>query len=607
MRYLSHEKISTFRGNVLPLQLLGGEEYDTAPILWQTDRKDVVQITRFSKDYHYGGEFTNGVLLTFLSAGEATVSAKCGKKTYACQISVREMKHTEPSADLCYFVGDMHDHTWTKHKLAEFCEREPQLFPIHNYMKKMIDDGRMDFGAVSDHSSVLNARDYFRGYADADAAGDRVIFFPGAESQVTQREIDRYGVEHMHGGEVLTFNAHVSYTTRSWNDMFRSLKDSPFVFCGFPHPQIIGHSVKGVWDFRHRENNTPRFLNLFRFIEMGDGTNRSSNLINEYAYSTALDEGYHLSPTCSSDSHGPHWGYDRFPGKTVIMAPEKSREAFVDAILSNRMYASSTGNVKLFYTVNGRIAPATLQDEGEYRFHVEVGYFRMGEEDTHVKKCKIISDRGISLVELENMGEVFDVTLTAPDAHYFYLCLTDEKGRKTWSCPVWTGKPFEKKKQKKLSPISKEKMKVYDRISKKEIPLIVNDDPLTPWESDQTTADLIFDPGEEITVSALSHYPFWIDRKLMTEKGGEDLVIQKFPSKYRISVSLDGESYRPVAQGLFRVFGGEETIRFESVKARYLRLEILSTVGKEWEREESAAATLTLAEITLWNGSKKGL
>ena len=602
MRYLSHESISTYRGNVLPLMLLGGEtEFNLDKITWSTDNKKVVQITSYAKDYNYGGEFTNGVLLTFLEVGEATVTAKYGKKAYSCKIKVREMRHAEPSKDLQYFVGDLHDHTWNKHKLAEFSQRDPELYQKNHYMKIMKNDGRMDFGAVSDHSGVLNARDFFRGYSHAEEYEDSVVFFPGSEGQVTIREKDRYGVEHMHGGEVLTFNADLAFTTNSWDKFFAKLKHSPFAFCGYPHPQIIGYSVKGVWDFRHRENNSPRFKNLFRFVEMGDGSNRSSNLINEYVYSVALDEGFHVSPTCSSDGHGPgHWGYDKFPGKTVIMAQEKSKEAFHDAILHNRMYASSTGNVKLYYSVNGKTAPATLENEGEYRFHVETSYFRMGEPDTHVKKCKVISDRGVSVVELENMGDVFDFTVTAPDSHYFYLCLMDEKGRKTWSCPVWTGKSFEKKKEKALTPIPKETLTVYDRISKSEIPALINDDPLQPWVSEQQSADLIFDLGKETELCAVSHYPFWINRLADTEKGREDVVIKKYPSKYRISVSCDGESFKPVAAGYFRVFGWEETVRFAKQKARYLRLEILSSVGKEWGREDTADGTLTVAELTLW-------
>lgn len=600
MCYLSRESIFTFRGNVLPLRLLGCKAYGKETIIWKTDNTSVIQITEFSSKYPFGGEFTDGVLLTFLSAGQATVTAEYNGKVYSCQVTVREMRHAESDEELQYFVGDMHDHTCNYHDLASFSARDVSLYPYEHYMKQMAADGKMDFAVVSDHADVLNACDYFRGYVDAERMEERMVFFPGSEGQVTQVETDRYGVPHMHGGEVLIFNADTAVMTDSWDGLFAALKNSPFAFCGYPHPQIIGFSVKGIWDFRHRDNNDARFRKLFRFTEMGDGTSLHSHILNEYIYSVALDEGFHLAPTCSSDYHTV-WGYDTFPGKTVIMAKEKSKEAFLDAILSNRMYATSTGNVKLRYSVNAKTAPATLNDEGVYTFCVELDYFRQGEPDTHIQNCKVITDGGVTIAEVAVVDNRFELTVTAPNSHYFYLCLSDRKGMKTWSCPVWTGKPFEKKQTKKLFPIPKTKMKVYDRVSGEEASELINDDPGKPWRSGCETAELIFDLGEKRNVSALSHYPLFIDRKTMVERGREYLVLGQYPSRYRILVSDDGENFREVKQGHFRIFGGEETVCFEPQKARFLCLELLSTTGKEWGREKTAHATLTVAEITLWN------
>ena len=265
------------------------------------------------------------------------------------------------------------------------------------------------------------------------------------------------------------------------------------------------------------------------------------------------------------------------------------------------MYATSTGNVKVHYTVNGKTAPVTLSNEGTYRFQVELSYFRMGEPDTHIQKCRLITDQGTALVELENMGDSFAFTVTAPDSHYFYLCLMDEKGRKTWSCPVWTGKPFVKKKEKKLTAIAKTGMTAYDRISGKYVPEIINDAPLTPWESEFGEADLIFDLGQACAVSALSHYPYWIDREVMQRLGGEHRAVDKFPAEYRIFASDDGENFAQIASGHFRIFGGEETVRFPTVKTRFIRLQILSSTGIAWGEEETAGSPLTIGEITLWN------
>ena len=600
-RYLSHREINTFQGNVLPLRLLGGEAYGTEKISWKTDDKSVVQITEFSKNYPTGGEFTDGVLLTFLKPGAATVTAKCGKKSYSCSIQVRQMRHADPEAEMQYYVGDMHDHTWNNHKLAEFSLRTPDLYPINHFMRKMKEDGKMDFAVVSDHADIMDAREFFRGYADADVAGDVVIFFPGAEGQVTTRETDRYGITRMNGGEILMFNADIAFETYSWDGLFKGFKTSPFAFCGYPHPQIVGISVPGIWDFHHSENNDSRFRKLFRFVEMGDGAQRSSNMINRFTYSVALDAGLRVSPTCSSDGHGlGKWGYDGFPGKTVIMATEKSKEAFLDAILNNRMYATSTGNVKLRYKVNGKTAPTTLNDEGTYHFEVKLDYFRPNEPDTHIQKCMLITDKGTALLTLEQVTDSFRFTVTAPDSHYFYLCLLDRENRITWSCPVWTGKPFQKTKIKKLAAIDKAGVMAFDRVSGKAAEAIINDDPAKPWSSGFATADLIFDMGQAQPVTALSHYPFWVDRYVVETKGSSGLTLGEFPCRYRVSVSDDGEHFRRVADGVFRIFGSEETIRFKKTKARFVRLELLATTGKVWGRDGLTDCPLTVGEITLW-------
>ena len=600
-RYLSQNSIATFRGNVLPLRLLGGEEYGQEKISWKTDNKAVVQITEFGKNYPTGGGFTDGVLLTFLMPGEATVTAKYGNKTYQCSVQVREMRHADPEEEKQYFVGDMHDHTWNNHKLEEFSARPPEFYPINHYMPKVTEDGKLDFAVVSDHADIMDAKEFYRGYADVEQVGADIVFFPGAEGQVTTKVTDRYGVTHMQGGEILMFNADIAFEAFSWNEFFQKFRNSPFAFCGYPHPQIVGISVPGIWDFGFSENNDERFQKLFRFVELGDGSCRCSNTVNEYTYSTALDAGLRVSPTCSSDGHGPtKWGYDGYPGKTVIMATEKSKEAFLDAILHNRMYATSTGNVKLHYTVNGKTAPATLNDEGTYRFSVALDYFREGEPDTHIQKCRVVTDKGVTILELENMGDRFEFTVTSPDSHYFYLCLLDGENRRTWSCPVWTGKPFQKKKAPALTPIDKSVITVFDRVSGQPAAAVINDDPKKTWFSGHTTADLVFDLGQKQTVSALSHYPFWVDKHVVLEKGTSGLTMGEFPFEYRISVSDDGEHFRRVTGGIFRTFGSEETIRFEKTKARFLRLELLSTMGKAWGRDGLTETPLTIGEITLW-------
>ena len=245
---------------------------------------------------------------------------------------------------------------------------------------------------------------------------------------------------------------------------------------------------------------------------MGDGSERQQNLIHEYSYSVALDNGFKVSTTCSSDSHGaksdnpngPKWGYKRFPGKTVIMAKEKSREAFVDALRHNRFYGCESGNLKLRYTVNGKAAPAELDITSNYKFHVDISYFKE-DETTKPISCRVVSDGGKTLLELSDIDfSSFDFEIASDTAHYFYLRFVDECGRRTWSYPVWTGREFIKKSSPDLCEIDLTGATATDILTGNDAARLINRDVNDFWESGSNEACVVIDLKQEQKISALS-------------------------------------------------------------------------------------------------------
>lgn len=541
--------------------------------------------------------FRNGILLTLMTPGEATVIASLNGVEYSYPVSVAPLRHCTSEDATEYFVGDMHDHTTTEHNHERFIERT-EGFSV-DMLKTMIADGGLDFAVISDHSDSSNQRDFFRGFTDDLITEPKdLIVFPGSESEVNLMEVDRYGVPHKNAGEIVTLNADNMANVPTWEDFFDALAHSPFAFGILVHPQPVGNSRSGIWNFcldRFRSEKHRRFI---RLVEMGDGSDRHANLINEYVYSIALDNGFRVSPTCSSDAHGPEYGYHRFPGKTVIMASEKSKEAFYDAVLSNRVYASMSGNVKLRYSVNGCVAPATLPLAETYHFHIELSYFHH-DPATRPIKLQVISNEGKSVMELENFGETVDFTVTASDAVYFYLRLWDEEGRKTWSCPVWTGREPLSAPRYSYRPLEKNGFTAIDEISGDDATILLNDDPRQFWTSQETQCSILIDMKQEYLVSGLSHFPQILTQKAIKLEGlTPPDKLCAFPSKYRISTSVDGKQFEIAAGGLFRVFGGEELIRFDPRQARYLRLEVLSSVGRASERKSFFNSKIVMAELT---------
>ena len=69
---LSHTSISSFVGDVIPLYLCANTDLENAPITWEI-QGDCVALRRFDDDENT--PFTNGVLLSLKSHGNATVTA----------------------------------------------------------------------------------------------------------------------------------------------------------------------------------------------------------------------------------------------------------------------------------------------------------------------------------------------------------------------------------------------------------------------------------------------------------------------------------------------------------------------------------------------------
>ena len=592
---LSQTNIDSFVGNVLPLRLLGVKEYSMEDISWQVS-DSCVQITAF----HQGERdpFTDGVLLTLCNPGEACVTARYGGKDYVCQVTVRQRSHTPSGKGFSYFVGSFHDHTAQTHDRTEFPLRKEGI-PA-DYLRQINEERVLDCTAITDHADLLNDREFFRGYWDVFATGEEnLIVFPGSEAEVTPLWDDRYGVEHKLGGEIVVVNTDSYASTGSWEKFFARYRTSPFAIGILAHPQIIGISRKGIWNFALDRNRTPELRNLLRGVEMGDGSDRDSNLINEYVYSVALDNGFRVSTTCSSDRHGPVWSGKQYPGKTIIMAPEKSKEAFLDALDSCRFYASESGNVALYYAVNGQAAPATLPSSDIYRFHVEIGLIQEELGGMPVK-IQLISDYGETLWESTDVEREMEFRVQSSTARWFYLRLTDEKGKRTWSVPVWTGRPIDEPKEDGGKPLPKAGFTVTEEVSGRDASVLLGDDPTQSFFADGPTCSLLIDMGKVQSVSALWVYHTMMDIKQMRALGEKRQDrLAELPVRYRLETGMEKENMTVQAEGYFRSFGEEEKIKFPSHQARFVRLKILSNAGLESGRPARTNHRTTLAELTL--------
>ncbi len=594
---LSHTHIDSFCGNVLPLYLDCDSDISRAQIKWSTSDGDTVAIRSFEGDDEFA--FNHGVLLTLTRPGNATVSAALDGVTYTCEISVREMRRAKPGDKLLHFAGDLHDHTTKIHKHDDYAVRESE-FQI-DYINCVKEDGRLAFSVITDHVIVNNDRDFFRGFTDIELAEPNpVTIIPGSEAVVDETAHNRFNLLHKTSGEILVLNSSTYLFAPTWKDFFDGMADSPFAVCVLCHPYGISNFYPGITGFAIEKNACPELRALINGVEMGNGGIKSGNAVFEYVYSQALDNGFCVSPTSSSDCHGPKWGYDVWPGKTVIMAYENSKEALLDALWTRRFYATESGNIKLTYSVNGHTAPCTVPLTDTYKFHVEVSYFH-DDPATAPTVCRVISDYGRILAEYRDVDfSSFDFEIKSDSARYFYLRFTDEGKRRTWSVPVWTGRAFDEHQKTELTPIDKTDFTVVELESGKDASILVCNDPKKPWESELCSATYVIDMKKEQAFSAFGHYPPYEIRQELTKAGLQPhQAFARFVSRYELYASSDGVSYTKLFESQMREFGDEEIIRFAEQKARYIKFRVISTAGAEW-RHEFADAPIKIAELSVF-------
>ena len=599
--YLSKNEISSFLGDVVCLKLKSDENIERADISWSTD-SDAVEIREFRGDF----SFNDGVLLVLRRVGTANVCATLDGVEYSCHVTVNERQIASPTDKFNYYVGDLHDHTTMEHGDQAFYYRT-ESFPC-DLIRKTQEDGRLDFTVVTDHGSIMYDKNFFQGFIETDECDNgELIVLPGSESEVSFLTKNIYGLSEVLCGEFVLLNASGYCFVDSFEKAEKIIARDPLPIVSIVHPQdtwnMKGQCIGGI-DLTAERGEAWR--NAVKLVEIGRGLDRGVIMLFEYSYSQALDNGYKVSPVSTSDYHGPNWGFDAWPGKTVILAPRKTKEHIIDAIYNNRVYATECGATKLHYTVNGYMMGSDIPLTNKYDFHVEIGSLR---DDCDVKtvRCEVISDYRNKVKVIEGVDfSSFDFTIESDSARYFYLRIIHEDETKTYSAPVFLGRKYDEHLNcSDLTRLDKSGVSVA-YASSEGADALLNCDIRTPWYTGSDSAEVVFDMGEVTELTALrlwEHYFGKSDLEKQNELGIEFTAqfLAEHLSEFRISLSLDGENYVTVAERCMQKTYDGFYARFPRQSARYVKLELLSSMGKESGRSKRKNAKIKLGEVDFYN------
>ncbi len=514
-------------------------------------------------------------LLVLTAVGETEIAVTAGNETAVARVSVREAKRSDPDGKWKVFVGDTHAHTSYSDGLATPFE----VFP------KVKEEEFFDFFSVTDHTELLDDDEFFNTFVAADAYTDEgFTAFAGSESQVDLYHKNSIGLDQNDAGEIVVINKEGYSFSEDLDTFFRDIGENALGFAIVPHPHILGWSdPPTIWNaFDPLHLTDERMKNLIHGIEIFNEVD-DSNMINEHAFFTFLDCGYKVAPIGASDHHGPRWGKVAMPVRTFIYAEGKSKELMLDAMIHARAYACENGNVKLFYTCNGKNPATTLPLTDTYEFLVHQEPFFVVNDADETVYAEVISDRG-EVVAAREVGKHmydFDITVHSSTARYFYIKLYSRIGDITISAPIWTGREFD------VCPVPRFEKAVQNDADFKVKAFsggengfsIINMDTADFCQLNDAGGEILIDMGKVRRISAVGYFT-----NQPTHKARETYAC--FASGIEYYVSEDAVHFTRVARDRVRLYGCEHITEFAPTDARYLKLRVLSTVGSEMRKEQ---------------------
>ncbi|RDY29471.1 hypothetical protein CHL78_001860 [Romboutsia weinsteinii] len=175
-------------------------------------------------------------------------------------------------------------------------------------------------------------------------------------------------------------------------------------------------------------------------IEVGNGYNAdmSKNIRSHDMYQLALDNGWHVAPTCNQDNHRVDFGVaNEF--RTVILSTDLTKDAIFDSIKKMRVYATEDKNLRIDYTINDRPMGSTLGDKAKLNFSICA---IDNDNSDKIKEIQVISNKG-EIIKSQTFNSNLarlDFSIKYAKNKFYYVKVIQNNDKISVTAPIWTKK-----------------------------------------------------------------------------------------------------------------------------------------------------------------------
>lgn len=289
----------------------------------------------------------------------------------------------------------------------------------------------LDFYAVTDHSNSLDQAN--SGAIDANGSEISFEWKSGKDAAAAVSNdtfLGLYGYEISWGNDRLL--GHISTLgTPGWTtseqavtleDYFSALSSVPGAISQFNHP---GSSFGNFGNFG---NYQTQYDTVMQLIEVGDQVNFDGY---EY-YIKALDNGWHLAPSCNQNNHNASINVQN--ARTAVLCDQLTEDSLFQAIRNHQVYATQDPDLSITYRLNGSLMGSTIHEAGTLQAEIIVS----DPTDSSIGLVEVISDGG-AVVASQTVGTAKEcISLQIPGGyHYYFLKITQPDQQLAVTAPVW--------------------------------------------------------------------------------------------------------------------------------------------------------------------------